>query len=345
MISKVHIINKNKKIIDALKKLNKLKIKTLFIVDNENHLVGSLSEGDIRRALIEGKVVHDNIMPLSNKKPQSINYKELEIDNYDKTKIKKQLCYPVINEKNIILDIVYYEDLIENNKILDNYFFILAGGKGNRLQPLTKDIPKPMVKIAGQPILEILLDNIKKQNFINILISVNYKKEIIINHFKKEYKQPLKITYVKENKPLGTAGSIGLIKEKITKPFFIMNADLIYKINYREILKFFFKSESDFVIVCHYHHYQLPFGEVVCEKNKLLSIKEKPVKKYLVSSGIYLAFPKIQKLVKHNEYLDMPELITLLMKKKYNINVMINDNYWQDIANLNDLKEVNADLT
>ena len=124
-----------------------------------------------------------------------------------------------------------------------------------------------------------------------------------------------------------------------------MNADLIYKINYREILKFYIKFKSDFVIVCHYHHYQLPFGEVVSKKNKLISIKEKPVKKYLVSSGVYLSSPKIQKLVKHNEYLDMPELITLLIKKKYNINVMINDNYWQDIANINDLKEVNADLT
>ena len=340
MIKKLHLIKKNKKILDALTKLDKLKVKILFVIDNQNTLLGSLSEGDIRRSLIKGKNINSPILGITNNNPDKI-YKD---KTYNISKLKKQLCYPLIDKNNKIIDIIYHEDLLTSKEILDNAFFILAGGKGKRLMPLTKTIPKPLAKVDGKPILKILLENISSQNFKNIFISLNYKKEKIKELVKSINSEKLNIKYINEKKYLGTAGSIGHLKGNLNDPFFIMNADLIYKINYRKVLDFFYKKNSDFVIVSHYHEYKLDYGELKNVKTKLISITEKPLKKYLVASGIYLASQRIQQLVKFNEYLDMPDLIHKLIAKGLRVNVFINNNYWKDISDLKSLKKINIDF-
>ncbi len=340
MINKLHLIKSDKKILDALRKLDKLKIKILFVVNEKNNLIGSLSEGDIRRSFIKGKTINNLILPITNLKPNKINEEELK----NNLKIKKQLCYPIVNKNNKVIDVVYFEDLDSNSSKLDNAFFIFAGGKGERLLPITKEIPKPLVEIDGKPILQILLEEIEKQNFKNIYLSLNFKKEMIIKQIKKRNYKSLNINFINEKKFLGTAGSIGHLKEKLKKPFFIMNADLIYRINYRRIIDFFWEKKTDFVIVCHYHNYILPYGEIKKVKTKLISISEKPKKEYLVASGIYLASPKIQKIVKFNKYLDMPNLINNLQKKGFSINILIHNNYLQDISDVKKLDEVNLDF-
>ncbi len=340
MIKKLHLIKKDKKILHALSKLDKLKVKILFVIDMEDKLLGSLSEGDIRRSLIKGKSIKSSIINIININPDKLQ----EDKPYNVSNLTKQLCYPLIDKNNKIVDIIYYEDLLTSKNILDNTFFILAGGKGKRLMPLTKNIPKPLAKVDGKPILKILLENISSQNFKNIFISLNYKKEIIKRLVKSINSKSLNIKYINEKKYLGTAGSIGHLKSNLKDPFFIMNADLIYKINYRNVLDFFYKKKSDFVIVGHYYEYQLEYGELKNVKTKLISITEKPIKKYLVASGIYLASEKIQHIVKFNEYLDMPDLIHKLINKGLKVNVYINDNYWKDISDLKSLKKINSDF-
>lgn len=343
MIKKLHLINQNKIILDALQKLDKLKIKVLFVVDKNNKIVGSLSEGDIRRSLIKGFNVKSSILPIVNLKPDTI--KNSELKNIKNIKnIKKQLCYPIVDNKERIIDVIYLEDLDTLNSSLENIFFIFAGGKGHRLLPLTRKIPKPLAKVDGKPILQILLENIQKQNFKNIYISLNYKKEMIIKLTKLRIFNNLNINLINEQKYLGTAGSLGHLKSDLYKPFFIMNADLIYKINYKKILSFFEAKKSDFVIVGHYHEFKLSYGELKINKTKLISISEKPTKNYLVASGIYLASPKIQQFIRYNEYLDMPNLINKLIGKGLKINVYINDHYLRDISNLESLKNINMEF-
>lgn len=341
MIKKLHLINQNKIILDALQKLDKLKIKVLFVVDKNNKIIGSLSEGDIRRSLIKGFNVKSSILPIVNLKPDIIKNSELKnIKN-----IKKQLCYPIVDNKERIIDVIYYEDLdtLNSNSLIDNAFFIFAGGKGKRLLPITKNLPKSMVKIDGKPILKIILNDIIKQKFVNIFISINYKKEIILRSLKQHSKK-LNINFIEEKIPLGTAGSLGHIKGKLTKPFFIINSDSIYNINYSKVLDYFYFNKSDFVIVGHSYNFKIPYGELKFKKNLLKSIVEKPEKKYLVASGIYLASPKIIKFIKYNKYLDMPDLINIILKKGMKIHIYKNNNYWHDITDLESLKSINTQI-
>ena len=228
---KAPIILENEKILKALDKINSSKVKILFVVNKKNKLLGSISSGDLRRAILKKIDLSDNVKKIMYKKPRFLLKKK-------KIEINKEylLCLPIVNKNKEILDFQYSQIIKKEKK---NTIFLMAGGKGIRLLPLTKKLPKPLLKIKGVPIIERIILNFKNQGFKNFVISINYLGHKIKNYLKDGKKFKVNITYINENKFLGTAGSLSLISLKKTCfPIIVANSDLISEIDYSNLINY-----------------------------------------------------------------------------------------------------------
>ena len=223
-------------------------------------------------------------------------------------------------------------DSILDNKLDDTIFFILAGGKGERLRPLTNNTPKPMIKISGKPILEYIIEKIKKERFKNIYISVNYLSEKIKKYFKKGQKYFLDINYIEENKPLGTIGSLRLLNPLNSENVIITNADVYTKANYRDILSFHKKTKSDLTLVVKEYLNEIPYGVVKFRGNNLVNIVEKPSNFEYINAGIYVIKSSIIKFIPKNKVFNSDELIRKLISKKMKVRCYLSYEKWADIG-------------
>jgi dTDP-glucose pyrophosphorylase len=335
------LIDKDLITIEALKVLDKGSYQFLMIVDSLNKLLGVITDGDIRRGLINGKNLNNKISEFMNKDFLSIKSNENIEEAYKLMYAKKIKQIPVIDEKGIIKDLILKDG--ENSIVLDNYIVIMAGGKGKRLYPMTKDCPKPMLKVSGKPMLEILLEQCISFGYKNFYISVNYLKESIINYFGDGKNLGINIKYLEEESPLGTAGALSLMKEIPQKPFLVINADVLTKFNLQKLLSYHIKNKSDATLCVREYNYQLPFGVVKTFKTELIEFKEKPSYKELINAGVYILNPEILKLLKKNKYLDMPELLMLAKENQFSINVCPIYEYWIDIGRRETLQKAHEE--
>jgi len=324
------LINKHLKTIDALKVLDKGSYQFLMIVDNSNKLIGVITDGDIRRGLINGKNLNNQISEFMNKQFFSINNNENIKRAYELMDEKKIKQLPVIDENGIIKDLILKDG--DNSIELDNYIVIMAGGKGKRLYPMTKNCPKPMLKVSGKPMLEILLEQCISYGYKNFYISVNYLRNTIMDYFGDGRNLGINIKYLEEDSPLGTAGALSLIKTPPKNPFLVINADVLTKFNLQNLLHYHIKNKSEATLCVREYNYQLPFGVVKTIKTELIEFEEKPSYKELINAGVYILNPEILKLLKSNQYLDMPELLMMAKKSKFSVNVCPIYEYWIDIG-------------
>ena len=249
-------------------------------------------------------------------------------------------CIPVIDKsKKILFYIVKNDHVIEK---FDNSIFLMAGGKGLRLYPLTKFIPKPLLKIDNIPIIERIIENFKKQGFYNFKISINYLGSKIKNYLKKRKNLNVKIKFISEKKFLGTAGSLSLVNINEFKfPLILTNSDLISNINYKRLLNFHIKNKSDLTICVRNQIFEMPYGEIYLEGKKVLKIIEKPISNSIINAGVYVLSKKILKLTKTNKHLMMNELINISIKNNCKIlSFPIYEN-WIDVGNKDQLLKAN----
>ncbi len=336
------LISQNSTIKQCLIKLNKLGSQILFVCSKKNELKGTITDGDIRRGLINGFNLNTNILKVCNNKPFSVN-KSINLEKFKKLISEYRIRnIPILNKKNVLIGAYSSEQNIDFRKI-DNDIIIMAGGKGQRLRPITKKIPKPMVNVNGRPILEKLILNCKDAGFYNFYLSVNYLKNFIKGYFKNGLKLGIKINYVNEKKPLGTVGSISLIKKKILekkRPIIVINGDIIANFDLNEILFFHNKNKNDLTIISSHFDFQNPYGVIRTNKNKLISIREKPIYSSEILAGIYVLDYRLVKLIPFNKPFDMTDLINLLLKKKKKIGNYKMDKYWHEVGNISQYNDV-----
>ena len=313
-------VNFNMPVNDAIKKLERAQKKILFIV-NKKKLIGVVEDSDIRRALIKKKKLDGKIIDIANKRPKFL-YK----DSYSLDKIKKLfidyhcIAIPVINIKKEIISIEFNKFFYGNNNQLETLktAFIMAGGLGKRLRPLTNNIPKPLVKYKKKPIIDHIIENLISNKIETIYISVNYKKDKILHHInKKNYN--CKIIFIKEKKFIGTAGSLYFLKKEKIKDVFIINGDLITKFDINSLYKFHKDNSLDFCAVTKLINFQIPYGLVKTKSIYLQSLEEKPTFVRSVLIGAYVLNGKCFKFIKNNKKIDMPDLIQKCLDKKLKI--------------------------
>ncbi|EIU9967814.1 nucleotidyltransferase family protein [Campylobacter coli] len=327
---------------EALKVVGQERVRLGIIVDKKDNFLGVISDSNIRKALIKGKNLQSKIKDIYTKNPITIK------ENTSKNELLKLSAktdiydFPVLNDKKEVISIKSISSLL-NRQVNSNFVIIMAGGLGTRLKELTKDTPKPMLKVGKKPILESIVQRLKEQNFENFIFCVNYKKQIIEDYFKKGKDFGVKISYIKERKKLGTAGALSLIKQDFKESFIVMNADILTELDFNELLKVHKDSKALMSVCVREFKQQIPFGVIEQNKGFITNITEKPVQKFLVSAGIYVCEPEILELLNKNEYLDMPELIKLVMQKD-RVNTYLIHDYWIDIGRLDEFVKANEEF-
>jgi dTDP-glucose pyrophosphorylase len=309
-----------------------------LVVDDNNKLLGTVTDGDIRRAILDGKDLESSVDIVMNK-----NYTALSIDS-DKEKIKNTFKnkeinqIPLVDKNNIVQDIVLINDILKS-KNKNNYVVLMAGGLGTRLRPLTEDIPKPLLPVGDKPILETIIEQFISFGFNNFIITVNYKADKIRDYFGNGEKYNANITYIEEEKRLGTAGALSLIDKKIDEPFFLMNADLLTKLNFDSMLRYHLNKDNTLTIASREYKYEVPYGVLEVENEKVTSLEEKPDHKFFVSAGAYILNPELLTRIPKNEYYDITELIDFLLSENGDVGTFPIHEYWLDIGQHEDYKQ------
>ena len=314
-----------------------------MVVNNNGNFLGTLTDGDIRRAIIMGANIDNKIGPYIKKKSFIID--ETKFKKLSEDKIKKIFkeyaeskidLIPVLNKKQKIVDILETQSGIKNeikieNKLSKIPLVLMAGGKGNRLKPFTDIFPKPLLPINNLPAAEHIFNFFKNSGVKKIFISVNFKKDLIKSYFKdKNYS----IQYIEEKKKLGTIGSISYLNKKMKTDFFVSNCDTLLDINLNKFYEYHRKGKFYITLVSAIKNYLLPYGSCELDKSgNLKKITEKPNLNYLVNTGLYLMRPEITKFVPKNKYMDMDELIQILKKKKKKIGIFpVSEMNWTDVG-------------
>ncbi len=334
------LIKPNKTIKEALQLIQKNSHRCLVVVNDKKKLLGTLSDGDIRGALLENRKLHDKIAPFYNR-----NAKFIIKNNLDKDKIsgllKKFDIIPVINEDKTIQDIILPGKEKNKNEKLKVPVVIMAGGKGTRMHPITKILPKPLIPLNDKPIISHIIESFSDSGIKRFIVSINYKSEIIKAYFK-ENKDELKISFLEEKIPLGTIGPLSLLKKKSDNDYFVINCDTILKINYTDLYNFHKDSKNLVTIVASAKEFKIPYGVCNIDKNgNLKRINEKPNYNFLVSSGIYLINSKTFKYIPKNKKFDFNDFIRILISKKIKVGVYpIDDNLWLDVGKLSEYRKV-----
>ncbi len=339
MIKNYSTINKNFSLTKALEYLSKAKNKCLIVVDKNKSVIGTLTDGDVRRSLIKSKDLNNKVGNICNKKFFYFK-KDLSRSKIYEIFLKNRTpLIPVLKNKKIIK--VYFLDEILNNKknrlsnnsLKDLSVVIMAGGKGQRLNPFSELLPKPLIPINGKPVIDHLIENFLNNGIRKIYITVNYKKNIIKSYLSDQF-QNTKISYIEEKKPLGTASSLSLLKKREGKNLLVINCDTILNINYDRFLDYHINQKNDFTLVAAFKKITVPYG--VCKINKNQNLKkiiEKPTTNNLVVVGAYCFKNKLIKYIPKNTFFDMNDFIKKLIIKKNKVGIYpISGLDWQDVG-------------
>eukprot|EP01029_Cantina_marsupialis_P000867 TRINITY_DN106657_c0_g1_i2.p2 TRINITY_DN106657_c0_g1~~TRINITY_DN106657_c0_g1_i2.p2 ORF type:complete len:348 (-),score=49.05 TRINITY_DN106657_c0_g1_i2:967-2010(-) len=322
----------------ALEVIDRGALRLAIVVDDENHVLGTLSDGDIRRALLKNFTLDSSIDNIYNKNPILCTTKDKK-EKIIQLAIKNQVYQiPIVDENKKFVDLVNLASLLNVSK-RRNKVIIMAGGLGTRLRPLTEDTPKPLLTVGNRPILETIIKNFAAQGFENIVISLNYKGEMIKEYFKDGGELGVNIEYIEEDSRMGTAGALSLLKEKPQEPFFVMNGDILTDVDFNSLLDFHSFGNSLATMCVREYSYQVPYGVIQTQNDQITSIVEKPTEKFFVNAGIYVLSPHVFDNIPENEFFDMPTLFNILLEKQEKIMSFPIHEYWLDIGRMSDFEQ------
>jgi len=326
----------------ALKVIDAGGVKIALVVDNDNKLLGTLGDGDIRRGLLRKIKLSDTIENVYYKKPIIAKRGSSKESLLNLCSINEVSQLPIIDINGKVIDLfIIDEELIKKQH--ENHVVLMVGGLGARLKPLTENIPKPMLNVGGQPILKTIVKGFVDNGFTNITMCLGYMSNVIEDYFKDGSDFGANIKYIVEERKMGTAGAISLIKEKIDKPFFVMNGDLITNINYEQMLDFHEEQNSKATMCVREYDIQVPYGVVNVINEDIVSIEEKPIHSFFINAGIYLLDPECINLIPKDEFYDMPSLFEkMILTDKKTISFPLKE-YWLDIGRISDYERANLE--
>lgn len=338
-----HILFKDQSVYDALIKLNDLKLNPiLLIVDRDRTLVGSLTDGDLRRGFINGLTFDDALIDYLQKDPLFIYEDELQSADINGLRKKNFLIVPVVNRSKQIVKVLNLS-LLES--VVPADVFIMAGGKGSRLMPLTENTPKPMLHVGDKPIMEHNIDRLVKYGIKNVYISVNYLANKIEDYFQDGSDKGISIKYVHEDKPLGTLGSVKLVESLEHDYVMVMNSDLLTDIDYNGFFQTFIKSGADMAVATTSYEVSIPYGVMEVDNGNMVNaLKEKPSYTYYSNAGIYIIKKELLSLVPHNEFYNVTDLMDELIAKGKKLVSFPILGYWLDIGKHQDFEKAQEDV-
>ena len=329
-------------IINALSAINSGSVKIALVVDSDNKLLGTLSDGDIRRALLGKKTLNETIENVYFKNPTTANKGSSKEDLLHLCLINGIAQVPVVDEDRKVIDLFIINDGTLK-KQHENHVILMAGGLGTRLRPLTKNTPKPMLEVGGKPILETIVKRFVDSGFTNITMCLGYKSNVIQDYFRDGSGFGANIDYIVEEKRMGTAGALTLLEKRLDNPFFVMNGDLLTNIDFEKMLDFHVEHNSKATMCVREYDIEVPYGVVNVANENITSIEEKPIHRFFVNAGIYLLEPDCIDLIPDNEFYDMPTLFEELIATKEKVVSFPLQEYWLDIGRIADYERANIE--
>ena len=340
------LIDEYESILFALKKMDSLDRKLLIVI-KDNHFAGLVSIGDIQRAIIRNMPL-DTLVKDVLRDDITVARSEDNLAVIKAKMIEERIeCMPVIDGSNTLVDVVFWEDIIggeiKKQEKLNIPVVIMAGGEGSRLKPLTNVLPKPLIPVVDKTIIEDIMDQFVRAGCSEFYISVNYKADMIKHYLKSLNNPDYHFHFFQEEKPLGTAGSLYMLSDKITSTFFVSNCDILIKQDLTEVFKFHKENKNKITIIAALKHYKIPYGTIESGVNGILtSLSEKPEITFKINSGVYILEPDILSLIPGGKFFHITELILKLKQKKERVGIFpISEKSWLDYGLLENLPFIN----
>ena len=327
----------------VIETIDRSSMQIALVVDADNRLLGTVTDGDVRRGILKGISLDEAVERIMRKDPISAQMTDVREKMLILMKKKDIHQLPILDDKGRVVGLEILENLLETN-IRDNIVVLMAGGLGSRLRPLTENTPKALLPVGKKPILETILENFIEFGLRRFYIAVNYKDEMIRSHFGDGSKWGVEINYLAETQRLGTAGALSLLPESPNKPLLVMNGDLLTKVNFRQLLQFHSENTAPITMCVREYDFQVPYGVVEIVDHMVSGINEKPVQRFFVNAGIYVLEPEAIKHIPKNEFFDMTQLIEKMIKDEKTAAFPIRE-YWIDIGRLNDLERANGEFS
>jgi dTDP-glucose pyrophosphorylase len=320
----------------------------VLVVDKKRHLLGTVTDGDVRRAILAGvdlnspvqillKLHRNKKYPIPTTRPVGTSKEDL-LELMNKNTLRQ---IPLLDKKSRVIDILFLSDLVKEYE-LPLKAVVMAGGYGKRLRPLTRHVPKPMLPIGGKPVLERIIQQLQRSGIRQVNLSTFYKGRQIENHFKDGKKFGVGIKYVQEDEPLGTAGALSLVDSK--GPLLVVNGDIVTNVDFRAMLEFHNDHRADLTVGVRSYEFKVPYGVVESNGVKIVGISEKPTIHNFINAGIYLLSVNACKLIPKGKHCDMTDLIALLLSKQRMVISFPIREYWLDIGQIDDYQRAQQDF-
>lgn len=327
----------------ALATISKAGVQLCLVTEPSGRLTGVVSDGDIRGGFLRGCTPDHLVREVMNRTPKLVQQgtpREQVISLMRSHRIRQ---IPVVDPQGQVVGLEILDEFLEKPQH-DELVVLMAGGRGSRLRPLTNLYPKPLLKVGGKPILEWVVEGFVQQGFSQFLLSVNYKAEMIKTHFGKGEAWNANIDYLVEEERMGTAGALRLIKERPKKPFFVMNSDLLTKVNFKHVLDFHEAGGNLATMCVQEYDVQVPYGVVESKENAICSIVEKPTYHYQVNSGIYVFSPEALDYLPSDPVVDIPSFFTALIASGGAVRSFPIHGFWLDVGRKEDLRRAREEF-
>ncbi|MFJ4391954.1 nucleotidyltransferase family protein [Pseudomonas soli] len=323
---------------EAIATLDRVAVRIVLVVDAKRQLLGTVTDGDVRRALLKRRPLETAVKEIMCSSPKTAGKDWTRERILSVMEAYQLLQMPVVDEAGIVIGLETLHGLL-NRPQRDNPVFLMAGGFGTRLRPLTHNCPKPLLKVGDKPILELILERFIAAGFHRFFISTHYMPEMIRQHFGDGSRWGVSIAYVHEDEPLGTGGALGLLPhEQIDLPLFLMNGDLLTTLNFLNVLEFHESHGGAATMCVREYEYCVPYGVIQSEGHRIRSMVEKPVQKFFINAGIYLLSPALVKSVQPGTRIDMPTLLEREIAAGRDVNMFPVHEYWLDIGRMEDFQ-------
>ena len=322
---------------DALGVIDAFAIGAVLVLDTDRKLLGLLTDGDIRRALLGGASLNDVVTPWISKNYVSVGRDVGRAEVLDLMQARLIDQVPVVDDAGKVVGVHLIHDIIGGRK-LDNTAVIMAGGKGRRLRPITENLPKPMIRVAGRPILERLVLHLVSCGITRIYLAVNYMSHVIEDYFGDGSRFGCSIEYLREEEPLGTGGSLSLLPEISDKPVLVMNGDLVMQANIEGLLRFHQEGEFYATMGVKPYWHEVPFGCVETESGRILKVQEKPSIDKLINAGVYVLSPKAMASIPE-KFFPITELFESALLDEQPCGSFLIEDEWADVGRMGDLKQ------
>lgn len=333
----------------AMKGINDGSCGIALVVDEDQRLLGTITDGDVRRALLAGDGLDSSINHILKYKTDA-EYAQ-PVTAPDGTQVAELISLmtmhnvhqvPLIDARGRVVDLATLDGLVPNPS-LDLTAVVMAGGAGTRLRPLTEGIPKPMLPVGDKPLMERIIEQLKTAGIHRVNITTHYKPEVIIEHFGDGQRFGVQITYVNEHKPLGTAGGLGLMQSN--DPLLVINGDILTNLDYRAMMSFHRHNNADMTVGVRPYEFQVPYGVVETDGVHIRQLKEKPTVRYFINAGLYLLQPEMHRYIPKDERFDMTDLIDQLLAHDKRVVSFPIAEYWLDVGQHLDYEQAQKDIT